>query len=676
MAYRRGSIEVMWDALPGRLGANRSDTASAPYPAEIAGLAGYIDHETLLYAMRRARRLGVGADEVLLASGLVSSDELLTASARHLGIGIDLLDGYATGLALSQADPRATIACGTIRRHDGQLTQAARGLPLRRLAEQLKAQPGLARWVRLTSPERLAARIREMAGERIAEEAAFRLSERQPRLSASSLRLARYLLPVLGMLLAAAPFAGAALPDFAGLALTLIIAALILAWSVLRFTASTVEPAVHAPARRADGELPVYSIIVPIYREAEVVPRLVAALQRLDYPHEKLQVLMVIEADDAVTREAVQRHARHPSFAMVEVPPVGPRTKPKAMNAALPFVRGELVAVYDAEDMPDPAQLRSAHAVFNGPGGRRIACVQGRLAIDNAADSWITRQFAAEYAGHFDLLLPMLAQCGLPFPLGGTSNHFRTEVLRRLSGWDPFNVTEDADLGVRLARAGWRSTVIASTTEEEAPAGFRAWLYQRTRWYKGWLQTLLVHGRHPLALMRELGAWQAGALGIMIGGGLLTALLHPFFVVALAIDLVAGFRPATATDAVANGIGVAVFVVGYGSAAIFTIASMRRRHLPGLWRVLPLVPIYWLMLSLAAWRALLQLVRAPYRWEKTTHGLARTSRRGLGGLAAEASNHGGTSRRMVPRAPVPAVAGPLRDSDADRPPPRRAGASD
>lgn len=538
MAYRRSRVEEPWDAPWSGPEPSRAPRRRQPLPAEIAGLAHRFDRATLARAVLRAYRLGVGADEVLLVDRETTADEAALAAAEALGIDFDPLDDDRTpAAALSARGASALLRSGILRHFDGRLTVAARGLRLRALAGLLAARPSLAQRLRLTTPERLAAHVRRVRGEHLAACAAFGLRSWRPEVSAATLGLSRHLLPLFCLLLAAAPFYVRLLPDGPAIAAALATGTVLLGWSSLRFTACLTSPKADPPAGRDDAALPLYSIVVPLYREARVVPRLIAALRRLDYPHEKLQVLLVVEDDDPETRAAALRHAPEPYFEVVVAPDLGPRTKPKAMNAALAFARGEIVAVYDAEDQPDPAQLRAAYAVFAGSGGKQIACVQARLAIDNAADSWITRQFAAEYAGHFDLLLPMLAQLDLPFPLGGTSNHFRLAALEGVDGWDPFNVTEDADLGVRLARAGWRTAVIGSTTEEEAPAGFGTWLRQRTRWYKGWFQTALVHGRHPRAFCRELGAKRAAALSLLIGGSLVAALVHPFFVGALALDV-------------------------------------------------------------------------------------------------------------------------------------------
>src|SRR5262249_16387500 len=229
---------------------------------------------------------------------------------------------------------------------------------------------------------------------------------------------------------------------------------------------------------------PTYTILCPLYREANVVPDLMAALARLDYPVGALQIQLLIEADDPDTLAAALAAPSAPHIEIVLIPSSAPRTKPKALNVGLARARGAFVVVYDAEDRPHPQQLRMALKAFTD-GDAQLACVQAPLLIDNAAASWISQQFAAEYAMQFLEVLPMLARFRLPLPLGGTSNHFRTAALRACGGWDPNNVTEDADLGYRLARDNWRIDVIAPPTYEEAPIRLGPWLNQRARWIKG-----------------------------------------------------------------------------------------------------------------------------------------------------------------------------------------------
>ncbi|HEY4775690.1 MAG TPA: glycosyltransferase family 2 protein, partial [Xanthobacteraceae bacterium] len=432
---------------------------------------------------------------------------------------------------------------------------------------------------------------------------------------------------LIGAGLAAAMWlAPAATQTTVGAALALVF----LAWIALRLIGflTPKEAPRRAPAL-ADDRLPTYTIIVALYREAAVVEGLVAALDALDYPREKLDIKLVLESDDLATRAAIAALDLGPPYEVVMAPRGDPRTKPKALNAALLFARGAFTAVYDAEDRPEPDQLRRALERFRQE--PELACVQARLSIYNAADDWLTRLFAAEYCGLFDVFLPALAACRLPFPLGGSSNHFRTAVLRAIGGWDPYNVTEDADLGVRLARFGHRMGVIASTTFEEAPVGVAAWLWQRTRWFKGWMQTWIVHMRAPVSLARELPLSAFLAFQLTVGGTVVAALVHPLFLAAL-IHAAATGQPVlgAADDATAvalAGLHGLSCLAGYlVTTALCLLGLSRRRLLAHAW-ALALLPVLWLLLSLAAWCAVFELVRDPYRWNKTEHGCAKSPRR-------------------------------------------------
>jgi cellulose synthase/poly-beta-1,6-N-acetylglucosamine synthase-like glycosyltransferase len=374
----------------------------------------------------------------------------------------------------------------------------------------------------------------------------------------------------------------------------------------------------------AERELPVYSVLVPLYREASMLPGLVQALQDLDYPRAKLEILLVLEASDLETQAALLRLALPPCFRTVLVPEGPPYTKPKALNYALHLARGEYVVVYDAEDRPQPDQLRRALEAF-ATGPPRTGCVQARLNIYNPSDSWLTRQFAVEYSALFDAVLPALARLGLPVPLGGTSNHFRRETLVAAGGWDPFNVTEDADLGFRLARLGWSTTVLSSTTWEEAPVSFSSWFRQRTRWLKGWIQTYLVHTRRPWRLVAELGL--RGALGFhtLMGGLVLSGLAHPLLYALLAYQAATGGLLTPAETPLEAALWAAAWInlaAGYLASIVVGAASALRRGQPGLALSALLMPLCWLLVSAAAYRALYQLATDPYRWEKTDHGVA------------------------------------------------------
>ncbi len=361
------------------------------------------------------------------------------------------------------------------------------------------------------------------------------------------------------------------------------------------------------------SQWPTYTILCPLYREANVVAELVAALGRIDYPTEKLDVKLLVEGDDPATiAAACLAAANAPRIEVVVVPPATPRTKPKALNAGLARARGDYLAVFDAEDRPHPQQLRAALAAFDA-GHRTLACVQAPLAIENSEDSWIARQFAAEYAIQFTQALPLLARLGMPLPLGGTSNHFRTEALRAVGGWDPFNVTEDADLGYRLARDGYCCGVIAPPTWEEAPIAFRAWFKQRTRWLKGHMQTWLVLMRNPAQCARQMG-WRAFAsMQLILGGGIAAALVHaPLAFVLLAAAL--------SPQDLLSPTDYALALFGYGVAMFAALAANSNGQSHA--RAALTMPLYWPLSSLAAYWALFELLFRPHYWSKTEHGLS------------------------------------------------------
>ncbi|MFA5950755.1 MAG: glycosyltransferase [Hyphomicrobium sp.] len=395
------------------------------------------------------------------------------------------------------------------------------------------------------------------------------------------------------------------------------VSALRIASLVMAKMTSTNAPENEPPR---DTVLPTYTILVPLYREAAVVPDLMNALARIDYPAGKLEIFLIVEAGDRDTKRAVMAGIRaRQSAYLLTVPKGSPRTKPRALNFALSHASGDFVVVYDAEDQPEPSQLRRAVDMFHRL--PCLACVQAGLNIYNARETWLTRQFAIEYTALFDGLLPTLEAIGMPIPLGGTSNHFRRSALEAAGAWDPFNVTEDADLGIRLARLGFEVRMLPSTTWEEAPPSLRDWFGQRTRWLKGWLQTYLVHMRSPLTTLRDLGFARFIGLQVLMGGLLLSAYVHPWIYVLAAREWLVSSENAQLTrlDQVLFWIGVANMLVGYAAGIGLGYRSMLRRGerrlaMHALW-----MPFYWLLISLAAYRALLQFATAPFHWEKTTH---------------------------------------------------------
>jgi glycosyltransferase XagB len=372
-------------------------------------------------------------------------------------------------------------------------------------------------------------------------------------------------------------------------------------------------------------ELPTYTVLVPVYKEANVVADLIENLGALDYPREKLEILLLLEENDTETIEAA-RAARPPStITFLIVPPGHPQTKPKACNVGLFLARGEFLVIYDAEDKPEPDQLKKAVIAFRR-GDDRLVCVQAALNYWNAADNWLTRMFTVEYSFWFDYMLPGLDRLRLPIPLGGTSNHFRTRGLRMLGGWDPFNVTEDADLGIRAAALGRTVGVINSTTYEGANRAAGNWVRQRSRWIKGYMQTLLVHLRRPGTLVRTAGVRQTAAFALLVGGTPLTFLFTPplyaLFLASLLLppSVLAGLFPGWV-------LWVSLFNLLVGNGLMIYVSMMgafkRRNYALVLWALLN--PVYWLLHSAAAYKALWQLVTKPHYWEKTVHGLSHAA---------------------------------------------------
>jgi len=579
--------------------------------------------EMLHEASMLASLTGVPVDQFLIKGGHIREAAFYRALATELMLPFTSMPRLAAGTRY----PDSILAgIAPSAGPSGGLVIAPQGASL---AWLLRRRHGPAGMSTVTTPSLLARAVFRHRRGQIAHRCANGLPDRAPHLSgrdgATTGQIA-----ALSAAAALLSFGGHLAPEIALACLGAALSPLFLGMSVMRLAASIlgapVKPATELP-RADDRSLPVYTIIVALYREKRIASRLIEVLACLDYPAAKLDIKLVLEADDTETPTALAS-ARLPAFVEVIVAPPGmPRTKPRALNVALPLARGRFTVIYDAEDVPDRDQLRLAVAAFRCLPAD-VACLQARLTIDNTNDSWLTRLFTIEYAALFDVFNPGLAEIGSPIALGGTSNHFRTEVLRKIHGWDAWNVTEDADLGIRLARLGYRIEDLPSSTLEEAPITLGAWMRQRTRWMKGFMQTCIVHSRQPGSALRQLGPWRFAGAVILTLGTVASALLYPLFTGLFLLLWANG--PAGLVDQPWNRLlyasSLTLFVTG--AAAIFVpaaVALARRR----LWRLmpwLPLLPIYYVLVSLAAWRGVWELATAPFRWNKTSHGLARTSR--------------------------------------------------
>jgi cellulose synthase/poly-beta-1,6-N-acetylglucosamine synthase-like glycosyltransferase len=491
------------------------------------------------------------------------------------------------------------------------------------LAAALSTLPLLGRDLVITTPGAIRQAVWSAGADRRVRSATNRLFEEQPQFSARVV-LAGHQGFLAG--LAVATFLSALLVRPAILSLSLHIA-LSLAYflSLWLRIAALVRRVAPRPARTVAANpcrLPRYTVMVALYREAAMAGQLIGSLRRLDWPASLLDIKLVCEVGDHDTIAALKAEHPGPQFEIVEVPALGPRTKPKALTYALSAARGELLAVYDAEDRPHPQQMREAHARFSAA-PPMLACLQAPLIISNAEASWLSALFSLEYSALFRGLLPMLGRVGLPLPLGGTSNHFRTAALREAGGWDPFNVTEDADLGLRLYRLGYRADVLYRQTLEEAPVEPAVWLAQRSRWFKGWCQTWLVLMRNPVRLAGEMGLGAFLIFQLLVGGMLVSSLLHPLIIVFLAIGVTSMLQaPITGIPLLPLTLFIVDFVNILGSYLIFLglgIGSMIDHEKRLIGRRWAMVPFYWLMTSYAAWRAVLELRTKPFFWNKTPH---------------------------------------------------------
>jgi glycosyltransferase XagB len=374
-----------------------------------------------------------------------------------------------------------------------------------------------------------------------------------------------------------------------------------------------------------DEALPIYTILVPMFKEPEVLPILAKALREMDYPLGKLDIKLVLEASDHETIDAAKKLGLESVFEIIRVPPSQPQTKPKACNYALHFARGEYLVIFDAEDKPEPDQLKKTLIAFARAPANTV-CIQARLNYYNSQENWLTRMFTLDYSLWFDLMLPGLEKLGIPIPLGGTSNHFKVDVLRQLQAWDPYNVTEDADLGVRITQRGYRVGTVDSTTYEEANCHGGNWIRQRSRWLKGYMQTWLVHMRHPIALYRSIGPIGFFGFQFFIGGTVMAALLNPIF---WGMYLLWFFTRTNAFDPIFPDILLAISIfnllIANASFIFLTMVAPLRRGLFGLIPYALTVFAYWVMLSIAGYKGLWQLIHKPFFWEKTQHGLSRVT---------------------------------------------------
>ncbi|UYK86941.1 glycosyltransferase [Xanthomonas sacchari] len=618
--------------MPGRLGRLPTEGGLQAPIGEALVAAGVIDppqlHNALALQSRWRSRLG----DVVLAQRGVAPLRFYTVLAEHFGLNFANLLKQPIDPALFQPERLSDYAQRLVlpwREEDGQLVLAV-------------ADPGpeIFAWARATYGEQvrfvgtskfdIVWSLQQHADAQLTHDALNLLAEHAPEHSARQVitRAQSVFLVALTVVLAAAL---ALWPLVTLIALNTLIAVaflatfglkLVLAWRGARRRID-IKVSDEEVAALGDEDLPVYTVLVPMYKEPDVLPILANALRRLDYPTSKLDVKLVLEADDTETIEAAKALGLEAFFEIIRVPPSQPKTKPKACNYALRFARGQMLTIYDAEDKPEPDQLKRVVAAFR-KSPADVACIQARLNYYNADENWLTRMFTLEYTLWFDFYLPALETLRIPIPLGGTSNHFRLDILRKVHAWDPYNVTEDADLGVRLTQQGYRVSVVNSTTFEEANVSIPNWIRQRSRWLKGYMQTWLVHMRDPVQLYRSTGVRGFWGFQLFVGGTFFTALAAPLMWLSYGLWLAVGskffdpfFPPALLYLSLLN------LLLGNGFLIYMTLVAAFKRDYFRLAPYALTVPLYWLLQSIAAYKGLWQLIRNPFYWEKTTHGISK-----------------------------------------------------
>ncbi len=557
--------------------------------------------------------------DVLLARRLITPDRLYAALNEYSGVGLADLRGQSP-------DPRLIDRLGAGFCHANLILpwRDSGGITVIATAHVETFQKHYTALIAafgpvahaLAPPDRIEAAILTARGPQLAKaaETLLPIGESCRNFQRARLRTWATLALIAGMALATLQYS---------LSLLLVWAALTLAASAGLKLAALIQtlraPLPSPPNPAIVARLPTVSIMVALYKESDIATRLVRRLGRLDYPRELLDVLLVVEEDDKLTRSALRRSAL-PSWMRVVVVPKGRvKTKPRALNFGLTQCRGSIVGVYDAEDAPEPDQIRKVVERFHQR-GPQVACLQGVLDFYNPTRNWLSRCFTIEYAAWFRVILPGLQRLGLPLPLGGTTLFFRRDVLEQLGGWDAHNVTEDADLGMRLVRHGYRTEVIATTTFEEANCVALPWVKQRSRWVKGYMMTYVTHMREPLRLWKDLGT--RGFLGfqILFLGSLSQAVLAPLMWSMLALSL--GFdHPVAAVLSHPVIVTISVlFAAAEGLNAALGIIGLKRTGHAMSWVWVPTLSLYFPMQALAAYKAFWEMLRCPFYWDKTSHG--------------------------------------------------------
>jgi cellulose synthase/poly-beta-1,6-N-acetylglucosamine synthase-like glycosyltransferase len=578
-----------------------------------------VSYKEWTLAFERSKKLGTSIVEELIAHNIIRSESYYQSLAKDLDV-LFVSDIVASSLILDEnfgqigyKDPLQVLGTGAPNGSTFVYTAPSfeMEMVLRRLIECDKTQK---KRIRICTPLTISQKISQKRSKFCLNWAISGLHDIDSKLSAKQVctPLQSYML---GIVCTAIPICFYTNFAFFSTVIHVIFSIFFTLLIMIRIGALRQVMRRHiTPVTVPNTRFPRYSALIALHKEEDVAYQLVKAMSRLDWPLSRLQVLYVCEGNDYKTIDALNNCTLPVGHSIVKVPRSTPQTKPKALNYALQMCNGEYVVIYDAEDRPHPQQLKEAWAVFS-KSDDTLACLQAPLVVTNSQNSWFARMFAFEYSAHFKGLLPYYAKSNIPFPLGGTSNHFKKSALEAVGGWDPFNVTEDADLGIRLYQFGYSSSVLNLPTLEDGPETLKEWLPQRTRWQKGWMQTFIVQNRKITTLLNVMGYKKAYYLEVLLIGFILSPILYSVSI-GMALNSILWHAPHNLSFLLFD---LSLLLMGYFCFIILGFSCMTHYCIKEKLIILISLPFYWFLLSLAAWRSMYQLIIKPHLWEKTPH---------------------------------------------------------
>jgi cellulose synthase/poly-beta-1,6-N-acetylglucosamine synthase-like glycosyltransferase len=593
---------------------------------------GHITTTELVHALEQQSKMDAQLGDILVANGALSSQTLLEtlamqSNAQHVDLNNDPCHASLSNILSAQICLKHQVVAW-LRMGNSVLVARSHPDKFDALRAEMKEAPFTFLPV-IADPRQIQSQITRLYGEQLAEQALVQVPDHDSCRNwgqANLLKSRKVALGAVAVLSTIAIFPDVALSiAMLWAALTLLLTIIIKGSGFLVHITGKSRPPAHT-LKDVNARLPCVSVMIPLFHEPEIADALITRLENLTYPKPLLDIVLVLEAADEITRTALQR-IQLPSWIKVVVVPdaKGLTTKPRAMNYALDFCRGTIIGVWDAEDAPEPDQIEKVAARFN-EAAPNVVCLQGMLDYYNARQNWISRCFTIEYATWWRVVLPGMARLGFVIPLGGTTLFFRRKALEKLGRWDAHNVTEDADLGVRLARYGYVTELIPTVTYEEANCRPWRWVRQRSRWLKGFMITYCVHMRDPKSLMRDLGFKRFMGLQMIF----LATFSQFAFAPVLWSFWVTIFGYTHPIQNVLGETAILALIVLFFIAEILTITmgmtavcAPNRRHLM---KWVLTMPLYFTLGTLASYKALYEMIVTPFYWDKTEHGVSKKSK--------------------------------------------------